>query len=147
MNKEMKIDLLSKLTVDQKPLWGKMTPQHMVEHLFKTYQVSISEIKLDIFSDERKISVLKKLFLGKRPLPKEFINPAIGPDLLPLEFPDLETAILELKKILLRYDIFFSKNPQTKTAHPVFGYLTKEEWDIFHQKHIEHHFTQFGISD
>ena len=147
MNKEMKIDLLSKLTVDQKPLWGKMTPQHMVEHLFKTYQVSISEIKLDIFSDERKISVLKKLFLGKRPLPKEFINPAIGPDLLPLEFPDLETAILELKKILLRYDIFFSKNPQIKTAHPVFGYLTKEEWDIFHQKHIEHHFTQFGISD
>ncbi|MEJ2103828.1 MAG: hypothetical protein P8X47_04535 [Ignavibacteriaceae bacterium] len=92
MNKEMKIDLLSKLTVDQKPLWGKMTPQHMVEHLFKTYQVSISEIKLDIFSDERKISVLKKLFLGKRPLPKEFINPAIGPDLLPLEFPDLASG-------------------------------------------------------
>ena len=147
MNKEMKINLLSELIPDKKPSWGKMTPQHMVEHLFKTYQVSISEIKLDIFSDERKISVLKKLFLGKRPLPKEFINPAIGPDLLPLEFPDLDTAILELKKIIQRYEDFFKNNPQEKTAHPVFGYLTKEEWDIFHQKHIEHHFTQFGISD
>ena len=141
-----KINLLYKLKANQKPLWGKMTPQHMVEHLYKTYQTSISEIKLNIFTEERKIPVLKKLFMGSRPLPKEFINPAIGPELLALECPDLNAAVLELKKIVIRYEIFFNENPQIKTAHPVFGYLTKEEWDIFHQKHIEHHFSQFGLS-
>ena len=119
----------------------------MVEHLYKTYQASISEIKLNIFTDEMKIPVLKKLFLGKRSLPKEFVNPAIGSELLPLEFPDLKTAVQELKKIMMRYEFFFTQNPKAKTAHPVFGYLTIEEWDTFHQKHINHHFTQFGLSD
>ena len=137
--------LIKKLNANQKPSWGKMTSQHMVEHLYKTVQVSINEISLDVFTEERKISVLKKLFLGKRPLPKEFINPAIGPDLLPLEFTDLKSAIEELEKIFNRYDQFFEANPFMKTAHPVFGYLLKEEWDIFHKKHFHHHMSQFGL--
>ena len=137
--------LIKKLNANQKPSWGKMTSQYMVEHLYKMVQVSINEISLDIFTEERKISVLKKLFLGKRPLPKEFINPAIGPGLLPLEFADLKSAIEELEKIFNRYDQFFEANPFMKTAHPVFGYLTKEEWDIFHKKHCHHHMSQFGL--
>jgi hypothetical protein len=140
-----KINRLYKLKADQKPCLGKMTPQHMVEHLYKTVQASISEIKLNIYTEERRIPVLKKLFLGSRLLPKEFINPAIGPDLLPLEYPDLNTAILELLKAFSRYDDFFIKNPGTKTIHPIFGYLTKEEWDIFHEKHFRHHMSQFGL--
>lgn len=139
--------LLSRLTVDQKPLWGKMTPQHMVEHLYKTIQASINEINLNVFTEERKIPVLKKLFLGERPLPKEFMNPAIGPELLPLEFKDLNSAIIEFENLQKRYEQFFICNPSIKTAHPIFGYLTKEEWDVFHQKHFKHHLSQFGLSD
>ena len=73
---------LNKLQKDQMPLWGKMTPQHMVEHLYKTVQASINEITLNIYTEEKKIPILKRLFLGERPLPKEFMNPAIGPDLI-----------------------------------------------------------------
>jgi len=138
---------LNQLSPDQKPLWGKMTPQHMVEHLYKTMQASINEITLNIFTEERKIPVFKRLFLGERPLPKEFMNPAIGPDLLKLEFKDLNKAIIELENVQKRYEQFFINNPSIKTVHPVFGYLTKEEWDIFHQKHFKHHLSQFGISD
>jgi len=139
--------LLSQLTPDQKPLWGKMTPQHMVEHLYKAVQASINEITLNVFTEERKIPILKKLFLGERPLPKEFMNPAIGPELMQLEFDDLNNAIIELKKVQKRYEQFFEDNPSTKTVHPVFGYLNKEEWDTFHQKHFKHHLSQFGLSD
>ena len=139
--------LLSRLTIDQKPLWGKMTPQHMVEHLYKTIQASINEINLNVFTEERKIPVLKKLFFGERPLPKEFMNPAIGPELLPLEFKDLNSAIIEFENLQKRYEQFFISNPSIKIAHPIFGYLTKEEWDVFHQKHFKHHLSQFGLSD
>jgi oxepin-CoA hydrolase/3-oxo-5,6-dehydrosuberyl-CoA semialdehyde dehydrogenase len=142
-----KIESLKKLKVDQKPLWGKMTPQHMVEHLYKTIQASINEITLNIFSEERKIPILKKLFIGDRALPKEFMNPAIGPDLLKLEFEDLNASIMELENILIRYEQYFNEHPSSKTVHPVFGHLTKPEWDIFHQKHFNHHFSQFGLSD
>ncbi|HSW54396.1 MAG TPA: hypothetical protein VLH59_04840 [Ignavibacteriaceae bacterium] len=139
--------LLSQLTPDQKPLWGKMTPQHMVEHLYKAVQSSINEISLNVYTEERKIPVLKKLFLGERPLPKEFMNPAIGAELMQLEFKDLNKAINELRNVMQRYEQFFIDNPSIKTAHPIFGHLIKEEWDNFHRKHFKHHLSQFGISD
>lgn len=141
------ISLLNQLKPEQKPLWGKMTPQHMVEHLYKTVQASINEITLNVFTEERKIPILKRLFHGEKALPKEFMNPAIGPELLTLEFKDLTTAIIELGNVQKRYGQFFINNPSVKTAHPIFGYLTKEEWDIFHQKHYKHHLSQFSLSD
>jgi len=147
MNVVGKINHLYKLNKTQKPLWGKMTPQHMVEHLYKAVQSSINEIKFNIYSEESKIPVFKRIFLGNRPLPKEFMNPAIGPDLIPLEFADLKQAIEELKKAIERYNQFFKNYPSIKTIHPVFGYLSKEEWDIFHQKHFTHHLSQFGLTD
>jgi len=146
MNSEKIIDSLNQLTPDQKPLWGKMTPQHMVEHLYKTVKASIDELKLKIFTEERKVPLLKRLFLGDRELPKEFMNPAIGPDLMKLEFEDLNSAIIELEKIFLRYESYFREHPTAKTAHPVFGYLTKDEWDVFHHKHFKHHLSQFGLT-
>ena len=142
-----KIEILNQLKPDQKPFWGKMTPQHMVEHLYKAVQASINEITLNIFTEERKIPILKRLFLGEKALPKDFMNPAIGPDLMNLEFEDLETAILKLENILRRYEQYFRDNPNIKTMHPVFGNLTKLEWDIFHQKHFQHHLSQFGMNN
>ncbi|MDZ7624860.1 MAG: hypothetical protein U5J96_10535 [Ignavibacteriaceae bacterium] len=139
--------LLSQLNAEQKPLWGKMTPQHMVEHLYKAVQSSINEISLKVYTEERKIPLLKKLFLGDRALPKEFMNPAIGPELMQLEFEDLNNAINELRNVMQRYEQFFIDNPSIKTAHPIFGHLIKEEWDTFHRKHFKHHLSQFGLSD
>lgn len=147
MNLTEKIELLKKLKADQKSLWGKMTPQHMVEHLYKTIQASINEITLNIYTEEKKIPVLKRIFLGDKAFPKEFMNPAVGPDLMKLEFKNLESAIWELENILQRYNQFFEINPTANTAHPVFGNLTNAEWDIFHEKHFKHHLSQFGLSD
>ena len=145
MDITQRIELLNELGENRKPLWGQMTPQHMVEHLYKAIQASINEISIDVLTEEKKISVLKRIFLGSRSLPKEFMNPAIGPDLLPLEFSNLDSAIDELKKVTERYNKYFDSNAGTKTAHPVFGYLTKSEWDLFHEKHFKHHLSQFGL--
>ena len=147
MNLSEFIKKLNLLNANQTALWGKMSPQHMVEHLYKSLQASINEIEMKIFTEERKIPVFKKLFLWDRLLPKEFMNPAIGPDLIDLEFENLDTAIKELENVLNRYEQFFKNNPSIKTAHPIFGYITKEEWNIFHQKHFKHHLSQFGLSD
>ncbi|MBK9097935.1 MAG: DUF1569 domain-containing protein [bacterium] len=147
MNPKEIINSLNNLNPEQKALWGKMTPQHMVEHLFIAVQASINEIEVKVYTEERKIPVLKRLFFRDGEFPKEFMNPAIGPDLLNLKFNDLQSAIKEIESVLMRYNKFFETNPSTKTIHPVFGYLTKDEWDIFHKKHFKHHLSQFGISD
>ena len=137
---------LNQLKVDAKPLWGKMSPQHMVEHLILTFRICNGTKEVEILTEDRLLPIQKRFLLSSRPLPKLFINPVIGENLLPLDFESINTAkdtvIFELNK----YEEHFRLNPESKPAHPVFGYLKKTEWDIFHKKHFEHHFLQFGIT-
>ena len=40
---------------------------------------------------------------------------------------------------------YFEKNPLERTAHPVFGLLTYEDWLVLHHKHAIHHLNQFRL--
>jgi hydroxymethylglutaryl-CoA reductase len=137
---------LNQLKVDAKPLWGKMSPQHMVEHLKLAVNISNGTQNVEVFTEERMIPIQKRFLLSSRPLPKLFINPAIGENLLPLEFNDIDSAKDALVNEIKKYEDFFNTNPDSTQAHPVFGKLNKHEWDVFHKKHFEHHFAQFGIN-
>jgi oxepin-CoA hydrolase/3-oxo-5,6-dehydrosuberyl-CoA semialdehyde dehydrogenase len=55
-----KLNKLYSLKPDHKPLWGKMTTQHMIEHLYKSIQASINEITLNVFTEEKKFQYLKE---------------------------------------------------------------------------------------
>lgn len=131
---------------DAVPAWGKMTPQHMVEHLILTTRCSNGKLRIECFSEKEKLPTLKRFLMSTRPLPKDFINPAIGADLLPLEFPDLETAIENLKIEIKDYFVFFERNPNATPMNPTFGELNRDEWNTFHIKHFKHHFEQFGMN-
>jgi hydroxymethylglutaryl-CoA reductase len=137
---------LNQLKVDAKPLWGKMSPQHMVEHLILTFRICNGTKEIEIITEDRLLPIQKRFLLSSRPLPKLFINPVIGENLLPLEFESINTAQETLIFELTKYEEYFDLNPESKPAHPVFGYLNKSEWDVFHKKHFEHHFSQFGIT-
>ena len=139
------LNKLNRLSVDQNPLWGKMTSQHMVEHLILALQMSNGKLTVECISQPETLPPLKRFLLSDRPLPKEYMNPYIGPDLLPLKFSDLKEARSELEKEINNYDLFFKDNPERKTVHVNFGELDKEEWDKFHSKHFTHHLEQFDL--
>ncbi|KAB2847264.1 MAG: hypothetical protein F9K45_00025 [Melioribacteraceae bacterium] len=140
-----KIDLLKDFDKNTKPLWGKMSPQHMIEHLIGSLQMAIDELKVECFNPPEKLPALKKYLMSSRPLPKDFINPVIGADLIPLKYSSLEESISVLKNYIKKYYDFFETNPDSKTTNPTFGELNKIEWDKFHEKHFNHHFSQFGL--
>lgn len=133
------------LGANTKPLWGKMTSQHMVEHLILAMRMSTGKIKLECFNPPEKLPALKRFLMSSRPLPKLFVNPAIGENLLPLKYTSLEEAKKILKQEITDYLKYFELNPEVKTINVTFGELNKDEWDIFHQKHFAHHFSQFGL--
>jgi hypothetical protein len=139
------VDKLDKLEADTKPLWGKMTPQHMIEHLILAIQAGNGKLKVECFNPEEKLPVLKRFLQSNRELPKEFINPLIGEDLLPLKFSDLNEAKRKLFSEIEVHEMFFNKNPDALTTNPTFGPLNKEEWNRFHEKHFKHHLKQFGL--
>jgi len=138
------IEILKK---DDKALWGKMTPQHMVEHLILAVKMSNGKLNLECFNPAEKIPALKRFLMSSRPLPKLFINPVIGAELFPLENSSLGEAKEKLKEEIDNYDSFFQNNTNEKTMNVTFGELNKEEWDVFHKKHFEHHLSQFGLME
>ena len=136
------IEVLKK---DDIALWGKMTPQHMVEHLILAVKMSNGKLNLECFNPPEKIPALKRFLMSSRPLPKLFINPVIGAELFPLENSSLGEAKEKLKEEIDNYNSFFQNNTNAKTMNVTFGELNKEEWDVFHKKHFEHHLSQFGL--
>jgi hypothetical protein len=146
MNSTEIIGSLNKLKPDQKPLWGKMTPQHMVEHLVLAVKMSNGKLSLKCFNPPEKIPALKRFLLSEKPLPKLFENPALGKEPPDLEFNSLDEAKERLKLEIDEYHSYFKKNPDSKTVNVTFGELNKDEWDVFHHKHFKHHLSQFGLT-
>lgn len=83
--------------------------------------------------------------MSERPLPKNFINPIIGENLLPLEYSSIEEAISALRVEIDDYKNLFKEKPKSVFVNPTFGSLNKEEWEVFHRKHFQHHLSQFGL--
>ena len=147
MNKPLidKLSHLENLQPETKQLWGKMSAHHMVEHLILAVRTGNGKLNLGCFNPPEKLPTLKRFLMSSRPLPKEFLNPIIGENLLPLEYENLNGA----KKVLMQevdaYYKYFEDNPGAVLLNPTFGELNKEEWEVFHTKHFTHHFGQFGI--
>ncbi len=137
--------VLKNLSSNDKPLWGKMTAQHMVEHLIYTFEGSTGVREFECFSPEDKLPKLKRILLSNRPLPKLFITPLLGEKLMELKFDSFEVAVSELEKQLESFETYFAQNPEATPINPTFGKLNKEEWIRFHHKHVDHHFSQFGL--
>ena len=144
------IDLLNNLSESTKPVWGIMTPQHMVEHLTLAIQSSTGKIVFDRFiTPADKLAIAKRFLHSSRPLPKLFVNEVIseviGEGLIPLVNSDLSSAIKELKIEVEYFDEYFTRNPEAKPINATFGPLDHDEWIAFHNKHFTHHLTQFGL--
>lgn len=146
MIKYFDLSPIDKLTESTKPVWGIMTPQHMVEHLVLAVKSSNGSLPIDkCMNPPEKFHVLKKFLLSHRQLPKNFVNSVIGDELKPLLNSNLDFAKEELLKEVMLFDQFFNNNLSASPINATFGPLNKEEWIIFHKKHFNHHFRQFDL--
>ncbi|EAZ81188.1 DUF1569 domain-containing protein [Algoriphagus machipongonensis] len=137
---------LSQLKEDSKKNFGIMTPQHMVEHLTITMKISSNRIPYPDFTpSEKQLQQKKALLHTDLQFPQGVMAPGIGERLMPFKHSDLETAKEKLLSSIEEYENFFKENPSNHTNHPRFGLMTYQEWELFHPKHIEHHFGQFNI--
>jgi len=139
---------LEKLSKDSKAIWGKMSAQHMLEHLVWLLKISSNKVQFEIVTPFENIPKLKQLFLlSDLEFRRNFIAPYIGEKLLPLQFNSLEAAKTELQSEIDFFNEYYLNSHDKLCAHPIFGLLTKYEWIRFHSKHFTHHFKQFGLID
>lgn len=141
------LTLLSSLKPNKQPIFGIMTPQHMIEHLAQVLRLSSGKGEQKLFVPEEKAEKIRAIFIhGSRDLPIGFKTPFLPIDeLLPLQFSDLDDAIQNLLNETDNFYEYFRLNPEAISLHPTMGALNHSQWIIFHNKHFAHHFKQFEL--
>lgn len=134
---------LNKLTADTTPKWGKMNAAQMLAHVNVAYNMALDEnTKINRGFKRFIISLLaKKQVVSEKPYPK---NGRTAPEFLVADQRDFEKEKAKL--------IGFINAVNTKgTAYfdgkesASFGPLSEKEWSNLFQKHLNHHFEQFGV--
>ncbi|MGY5355356.1 DUF1569 domain-containing protein [Wenyingzhuangia sp. IMCC45467] len=135
-----RLDLLTNHT---QPLWGKMNVAQMLAHLSVSYDVAQGRTKVKINPVMRFVlkTFIKKGVVGDKPYPK---NGRTAPYFLVVDERDFE---VEKKKLLANMKWVFEKGETYFEGRPTesFGKLTAKEWSNLFQKHLDHHFKQFGV--
>jgi len=140
--------ILSGLTESTPALWGKMSPQQMIEHLEQGVLVSLGEPEADkCFTPEEQLEKWQDSLYNHRKMPKDFTAPFLPEDgtLPEAVHKNLEAAKQSFVDNLKRFVIYYKENPQAEHMNFVFGKLNKEMWELMHKKHFTHHFEQFGL--
>lgn len=133
------------LQEDAKPIFGLMSPQHMMEHLTITFKLSTGRIKIPDFEpSENQLAQKEALLNTPIDFPKGIRAPGLPSSLMPLKYKNLEEARNQLIQSIEEYEVFF-KNEAKETLHPRFGKMTFEDWNKFHAKHVAHHLSQFEL--
>lgn len=142
-------DLITRLEITdplKKSLWGKMTFQHIVEHLTLSLQISTGKKPQMLYLKQNEADEIKlKLIYSEGELPMGIKSPLLGEDPPPLVNKDPETAIANLRAELSYFNEYYQKNANAAHIHPRFGLLNYHEWKIIHGKHFTHHFKQLGL--
>jgi hypothetical protein len=144
--KEQAPVILDSLTPEHQPKWGKMTPQHVVEHLSLSFALANGKIKADKFiTPEDRLPLMKRFVTTDTPLKENTKSPVLSEEPSPLKYGSLEEAkamfLLQLQNIFNVYEA----DSTLVIRNPVFGDLNYEEQLGLIYKHVQHHFRQFGL--
>ncbi len=136
---------LEEITGTEKPSWGMMSIQHMIEHLSLMFVISNGKINAPSFYPADSQARKKARFIeGGFAFPKNF-NPTKAENAGSLKYESLAQAKNVCLKAHAAFFKHFEENPDSHPNHPVMGLFSFEDWQNFHEHHIKHHFTQFGI--
>lgn len=139
---ESLLERMGNLRPDTKPVWGKLSADGMLFHCTAGMRMALGELEV-----LPKISFLaawpmKKLIIYVVPFPK---SAPTSPELLPVSEVDFTEAKAQFAETLERM-VAAGGDPDFRWApHAAFGRLTPKDWGCLIDKHIEHHWKQFGI--
>jgi len=138
---------LESLKPDAIPSFGRMSAQHMVEHLVFLMRISYGKLPHKLYYTDEKAAKIKTYTIQtNKEIVIGFRAPILPEEPISLEWNGLREAIEQLQKELIDFDQFFQSNPEARPTNHTMGPLNFEEWIIFHNKHFTHHFRQFHLS-
>ena len=135
-----RINNLSAITQQQ---WGKMDVSQMMAHCNVSYDMAFDENykKSNGFIRFILKNLVKKGLVNENPLKK---NSSTATEMIiktPKNFESEKNKLVEnVHNLVKKGENYFDMKD-----HPGFGVMTKQEWNNFYYKHLDHHLTQFGV--
>lgn len=137
--------LIDAVQEDSKPRWGKMGPQHMLEHLSGVNFLALGRVTARLEVPEENIPKALAWLDSEKMFRKNIRMEALPEEPAPLRFANLEEAKAKAKGTVQRFKEHFDQHPDFKAMHPAFGELGRSRWEQFLYKHYRHHLAQFGL--
>jgi len=137
--KQQIIDRINCLAPQSPRQWGKMDVSQMLAHLQQPLEVAlgIRTIKGSFFMNLI-LPLFKKTLWDEKPWKKGIpTDPTYITTAEPKDFHQEKAKLLDLIHQ-------FNESALSDKKHPVFGFMTKEQWSKSAWKHIDHHLKQFG---
>ncbi|HNR19929.1 MAG TPA: hypothetical protein PKN75_03905 [Bacteroidia bacterium] len=138
--------LLRKLKGDEKPQWGVLNPQQMIEHFGESVMLASGRVQIPLMADKEKLPALKAFVMSDKEFKPGTKNPIMKDVPAPVKFDSIETAIQKLEKAISIFDETWKiKSESDYILNPFFGELNFEEQVQLLHKHARHHLKQFGL--
>lgn len=145
-DKETLFATIDKFKEGATPLFGIMSPQHVLEHLIMSLHLSTGKIQIEYKGQQETADKIKaSIIYSNDEIPQGVKNPLLTDELGLLKFDSLELAKQELKNELNYFYNYRQNNPLHTAIHPRMNVLNMDEWTIFQSKHFSHHFKQYGL--
>ncbi|MFN8117658.1 MAG: DUF1569 domain-containing protein [Bacteroidia bacterium] len=134
---------LEKITYVSKPQWGKMNAAQMLAHLNVAYDLAYDKIQVKNSGFKKFILKLlvKPMVVGEKGYKK---NSQTAPEFIIADERDFEKEKSKFIDNVKQTEAHGAKYFEGKESKS-FGVMTAKEWSNQFYKHIDHHFTQFGV--
>ena len=151
LNKDYILSLLPTqlrtLKGNEEPVFGLMTPQHMIEHLAWSSKMYYRQGE-PTGEAPGKSEIYFQEFVRKgcpfKYFPKDGVTKA---DLRELKYPNMESAIEALEEVYRKFYKLAEDQPNYKSYSPTIGEFSVEQLDTFLGQHARWHSYQFGLLD
>lgn len=138
--------LLRKLKGDDKPLWGVLNPQQMIEHFGESVMLASGRVNIPLMTPAEKLPAMKAFIMSDKEFKPGTKNPVMKDIPASPKFDNIETAIQKLENAIEIFENTWKTKQETDyILNPFFGELNFEEQVQLLYKHALHHLKQFGL--
>ncbi len=121
--------------------WGKFTCPAMLAHVNDALRMATGEVRPAPKRLPIRFFPLKQLIIYLVPFPK---GTPTAPELLARTGnADLAAEQGAFRELLTRIAALPAEGPWP--SHPAFGAMSRRGWGVLAYRHVDHHFTQFGV--
>jgi hypothetical protein len=131
-----------RLAPDAPARWGKFTAPKMLVHVVDGLRMALGELECAPKNVPLRYTPIKQFVIYWMPFPR---GAPTAPELLSRQVP-IEawgSEVGAFHDAIARFAAAAGRSPWPD--HPAFGRLTERDWGVLAYRHVDHHFTQFGV--